>query len=85
MLYNQIYLLVLISVRSLGKPKAMMRLGGLGELKNPKTSSGSEPAILKLTAWYLKVSIGPTGVRYSLCGPVFTKIADPAHLLLQLS
>jgi hypothetical protein len=50
MLYYQRYLLILISVRGLGNPKAMLRLGGLGELKNPKTSSGSEPWILKLAA-----------------------------------
>jgi hypothetical protein len=30
-----------------------MRLGGLGQLKNPVTSSGKEPATLQLVAWYL--------------------------------
>jgi hypothetical protein len=34
--------LVLISVRGLVDPKVIARLGGLGQMKNPTTSSGIE-------------------------------------------
>jgi hypothetical protein len=41
--------LVLISVRSWVDPKAMVRLEGLGQLKNPMTS-GIKPATFQLVA-----------------------------------
>jgi hypothetical protein len=37
-----------------GNPRAIVRLEGLGELENPLTSSGIEPAILQLVA-HLKI------------------------------
>jgi hypothetical protein len=41
-------LLVLICVKSRVDPRAIVRLEGLGEMKNPVTSSGSEPATFRL-------------------------------------
>jgi hypothetical protein len=43
-LYSPGRSLVLISVRGSVDSRAMMRLEGLGQLKNPVTSSGIEPA-----------------------------------------
>jgi hypothetical protein len=42
--------LVLISVRGRVDPRATVRLEGLGQLKNPMTSSGMEPATFWLVA-----------------------------------
>jgi hypothetical protein len=42
--------LVLISVRSWVDPRAIVRLEGLGQFKNPMTSSRFEPAALRLAA-----------------------------------
>jgi hypothetical protein len=50
-LYPQEDSWVLISVRSRVDPRAIVRLEGLDELKNPVTSSGMEPAIVRLVAW----------------------------------
>jgi hypothetical protein len=42
--------LVIISVRRCVDPRAIVRLEGLGQLKNPVASSGIEPATLRLVA-----------------------------------
>jgi hypothetical protein len=43
-------LLVLISVTGRVDPRATVRLDGLGQLKNPMTSSGMKPATFRLVA-----------------------------------
>jgi hypothetical protein len=42
--------LVLIYVRGLVDPRPIVLLEGLGQLKNPMTSSGIEPATFRLVA-----------------------------------
>jgi hypothetical protein len=42
--------LVLISVRGLFDPRAIVRMEELDQLKNPVTSSGTEPATFRLVA-----------------------------------
>jgi hypothetical protein len=42
--------MVLISVRDLVDPQAIVRLEGLGQLKNPMTSSGIKPATFRPVA-----------------------------------
>jgi hypothetical protein len=42
--------LVLISGTGLVEPRAIVRLDGLGELRNPVTSLGIEPATFRLVA-----------------------------------
>jgi hypothetical protein len=43
-------IMVLISVRGLVDPRTIVRLEGLGQFKNPMTSSGIEPVTLQLVA-----------------------------------
>jgi hypothetical protein len=47
--------LLLISVRSLYDPRAVVRLEELGHLKNPMTSSGIEPATFRFVLYCLKL------------------------------
>jgi hypothetical protein len=49
-LYSSGKFLVLISVRGWVDPRAIVRLEGLGQLKNPMTSSGIKPATSRLLA-----------------------------------
>jgi hypothetical protein len=51
--YHSGKFLVLISVRAWVNPRAIVRLKGLGQLKNPMTSSGFDPATFLLVAQYL--------------------------------
>jgi hypothetical protein len=53
-LYSPGKFLVLISVRGWVHPRAMVRLEGLAQLKNPMTSSGFDPAAIRLVAKCLK-------------------------------
>jgi hypothetical protein len=46
-------LLVLICIRGSIDPGAIMRLEGLGQLKNPMTSSEIEPETFRLVSYYL--------------------------------
>jgi hypothetical protein len=49
-LYPPGILLVLISAKGRVDPRAILRLVGLHQLKNPMTSSGTEPTTFQLVA-----------------------------------
>jgi hypothetical protein len=49
-LYPQEKFLVLISIRGRVKPRAIVQLEGLGQLKNPVTSSAIKPEAFWLVA-----------------------------------
>jgi hypothetical protein len=62
--------LILISVRGLVDPRAIVRLEGLGQLNNPVTSLGIEPATFRLVA----VPQRTTLLRSSCIIHVFTRM-----------
>jgi hypothetical protein len=63
--------LVLTSVRGWVHPRTIVRLEGLGQLKNPVTSSGNEPATFRL------VTYCPNQLRYRV--PPFISLR---HILI---
>jgi hypothetical protein len=61
--------LVLISVRGWDDPRVILRLEGLGQLKNPMISLGIEPATFGLVAEshnQLRYRVPPVSLRYIL-------------------
>jgi hypothetical protein len=69
--------LVLIAVRGLVDPRAIVWLEGLGQMKNPMTSSGTEPVTLRLVAWCLN------HLRYRVPRSVGT--SDKNVLIMQIT
>jgi hypothetical protein len=49
------------------RPRAIVRLEGLGQLKNALTSSGIQPAILRLVAQCFKLLFNTTDPLYEQC------------------